>query len=85
MKLIKELESSVVENEAKVKETFAYSNRVMLENINKFRDTIDDTKKYRNDNEALSRKQDLIQNIELASKDFIDTWMEIIEEKVVEE
>lgn len=85
MKLIKELESSVVENEAKVKEIFAYSNRVMLENINKFRDTIDDTKKYRNDNEALSRKQDLIQNIELASKNFIDTWMEIIEEKVVEE
>ena len=57
----------------------------MLENINKFRDTIDDTKKYRNDNEALSRKQDLIQNIELASKNFINTWMEIIEEKVVEE
>ena len=81
--LINELKLSVYENEARIKETFCYSNKVMLENINKFRDTIDDTEKYRNDNAALSRKQVLTQRIELASKEFIDTWAEIIGDEIV--
>ena len=83
--LINELKLSVYENEARIKETFCYSNKVMFDNINKFRDTIDDTEKYRNDNAALSRKQVLIQRIELASKEFIDTWAEIIEKEIIKE
>jgi len=82
--IVGKLKKSVLDNECQIQETFNQSNEIILENIENFRNIIDDTEKYKDNNNALFRKQGLIQEIELASKDFIYTWKQILSDDRVE-
>lgn len=82
--IVIQLKSAVLENEGKIKGTFTQSNEIILSNIEDFRNIVDDTEKYKTDNDALFRKQELIQQIEGASKDFISTWQQILRDDLYE-
>ena len=76
--IVNKLKEVVGESEAKIEETFIRSNEVILGNIGAFKNMIDDTERYRENNEALYRKQDLIRRIEEYSQDFMDIWKQIL-------
>lgn len=75
----------VQDSQEKIKKIFEDSNREILGNIKAFKDVIDDTKSYKNNNAALERTQTLIKDIELASGEFMCMWKDIIKDEEKEE
>ena len=75
----------VQDSQEKIKKIFEDSNREILGNIKAFKDVIDDTKSYKNNNAALERTQTLIKDIELASEEFMCMWKDIIKDEEKEE